>query len=58
MYSECSGFPYPFIGHGHLTLWADLYKYGYKGTDYGVREIGNPAAASKPAYSIFDSLSK
>ena len=58
MYSECSGFLYPFIGYGYLTVWADLYKYEYKGTDYSVRELGNPAAAEKTTFSIFNSLFK
>ena len=49
---------YPFIGYGYLTVWADLYKYDYKGTGYGVQDIGNPAAAPKTTYSIFDSLFK
>lgn len=48
----------PFIGYGYLTVWADLYKYDYKGTGYGVQDIGNPAAAPKTTYSIFDSLFK
>lgn len=58
MYSETSGFLYPFIGYGYLTVWADLYKYDYKGTDYSVRELGNPAAAEKTTFSIFNSLFK
>ena len=58
MYSETSGFLYPFIGYGYLTVSADLYKYDYKGTDYSVRELGNPAAAEKTTFSIFNSLFK
>lgn len=58
MYSECSGFLYPFIGYGYLTVWADLYKYDYKGTDYGVQDIGNPTASSRTTYSLFESLFK
>ena len=48
----------PRWGKETVSVTDEIVFYDYKGTDYSVRELGNPAAAEKTTFSIFNSLFK
>ncbi len=55
MTSELSGFLYPFIGYGKLTVTADLYKYDYKGTQYNVQDTNSTLLEdNKTSIAVFE----
>ncbi len=54
MYSEQSGFLYPFLGFGYMTISADLYKYNYKETIYEVSDTNSTLKAKKHSFSLFN----
>lgn len=55
MTSELSGFLYPLIGFGTLTVTADLYKYDYKGTQYIIQETNSSLKKNhKTSIAVFE----
>lgn len=55
MTTELSGFLYPLIGYGTLTVTADLYKYDYKGTQYNLQDTNSTITEdNKTSIAVFE----